>query len=81
MLAASALDFVCCSQCCDMHSRFVAVLLDSMSVSCFLMLQVAYHASRALLQYVRAHLVSHMTSLQRRLRDAQVSAANGLTQS
>jgi hypothetical protein len=37
-----------------------------------LLLQVAYHASRALLQYVRAHLVSHMTSLQRRLRDAQV---------
>ncbi|KAF6254729.1 hypothetical protein COO60DRAFT_1642091 [Scenedesmus sp. NREL 46B-D3] len=33
--------------------------------------QVAYHASRALLQYVRAHLVLHMASLQRRLRDAQ----------
>jgi hypothetical protein len=36
--------------------------------------QVAYHASKGLLQYVRAHLVLHLTSLQRRLRDGQVSA-------
>eukprot|EP00775_Hariotina_reticulata_P010780 gene10779-10936_t len=37
--------------------------------------QVAYHASRALLQYIRAHLMLHMTSLQRRLRDGQVPVA------
>lgn len=38
-------------------------------------LQVAYHASRALLQYVRAHLVSHMAALQRRLRDGAAATA------
>lgn len=37
-------------------------------------LQVAYHASRALLQYIRAHLLIHLTALQRRLRDGPVSA-------
>jgi hypothetical protein len=51
------------AMCCPVTDSAVAQLL---------LLQVAYHASRALLQYVRAHLVSHMTSLQRRLRDAQV---------
>lgn len=34
--------------------------------------QVAWHASRALLQYTRAHLIIHLTALQRRLRDGQV---------
>lgn len=34
--------------------------------------QVAYHASRALLQYIRAHLLIHLTALQRRLRDGPV---------
>lgn len=36
--------------------------------------QVAYHASRALLQYIRAQLVIHLTALQRRLRDGPVSS-------
>jgi hypothetical protein len=40
-----------------------------------LLLQVAYHASRALLQYIRAHLVIHLTALQRRLRDGPVGFA------
>jgi hypothetical protein len=39
------------------------------------LLQVAYHASRALLQYIRAHLLIHLTALQRRLRDGPVSPA------
>lgn len=38
--------------------------------------QVAYHASRALLQYIRAHLLIHLTALQRRLRDGPVRGNN-----
>jgi hypothetical protein len=39
------------------------------------LVQVAYHASRALLQYIRAHLLIHLTALQRRLRDGPVRVA------
>jgi hypothetical protein len=58
---------MCCCGC------FARISPHALFADTLLTLQVAYHASRALLQYVRAHLVSHMTSLQRRLRDAQVS--------
>jgi hypothetical protein len=44
-------------------------------VSAYCGVQVAYHASRALLQYIRAQLVIHLTALQRRLRDGPVSSS------
>lgn len=48
----------------------MAVLL--LCVCVYVLVQVAYHASRALLQYIRAHLLIHLTALQRRLRDGPV---------
>jgi hypothetical protein len=44
------------------------------NLSVYPVVQVAYHASRALLQYIRAQLVIHLTALQRRLRDGPVSS-------
>lgn len=60
------------ARCCPLTLLTFAVLWRVLAMRVGVCMQVAYHASRALLQYARAHLVIHLTALQRRLRDGQV---------